>query len=146
MQTKHLHNVVSFDEKEVIHQLAHYLPAQAPLKDFIHHNTLHAFQHEKFHTALSYAGEIFGYKGYLSLHDFRQLHLENKINEGIIDRVITERFGADSVENWKRQMIDEPFETTQKPRIGRLREIWKKEYKINLDKTTHPILFRVISN
>ncbi|MFA7272294.1 MAG: DUF2309 domain-containing protein [Crocinitomicaceae bacterium] len=146
MQTKHFHNANTFDEKDAIHQLAHYLPAQAPLKDFIHHNTLHAFQQEKFHTALAHAGEIFGFKGYLSLHDFRQLYQENKINEGIITRVITERFGTDSIEKWKQKMIDESFETSQKPRIGKLRDTWKKEYKINLDKTTHPILFRVISN
>jgi hypothetical protein len=37
----------SFNEAQVIHELKHFLPAQQALKDFIHHNSLHAFQHMK---------------------------------------------------------------------------------------------------
>lgn len=41
-----------FDEHEVLHEIKHFLPAQAPLKDFVHHNTLHAFQNMKFYDAI----------------------------------------------------------------------------------------------
>ena len=53
--------------EKVIHNLKYYLPSQAPLKDFIHHNTLHAFQEYDFHDALTRANKIFGYKTYLQV-------------------------------------------------------------------------------
>ena len=49
-----------FDRHHVLHELKHYLPAQAPLKDFVHHNTLHAFQHDTFFVGLKKANELFG--------------------------------------------------------------------------------------
>src|SRR4051812_30156287 len=80
----------AFNEREVIHDLKHYLPAQAPLKDFIHHNTLHAFQNIKFHAALRSASEMFGYKVSLSLKEYRDLYKNGRIRQDILDRTITE--------------------------------------------------------
>lgn len=38
----------NFNESKFIHDLKPYLPTQTPLKDFINHNTFHAFQGEGF--------------------------------------------------------------------------------------------------
>ena len=51
----------------ILHQIKHYLPAQNPLKDFVHHNTLHAFQHHNFHKGIQQAAQTFGYQAYLNL-------------------------------------------------------------------------------
>jgi hypothetical protein len=75
-----------FDEHEVLHNLAHYLPAQSPLKDFVHHNTLHSFQDKKFLDALQDASAIFGYKTYLPLADFRSRYHKGQINSAILKK------------------------------------------------------------
>ncbi len=133
-----------FNEEEVLHDLKHFLPAQAPLKDFIHHNTLHAFQHLKFFKALQLASEIFGYKVSLSLDEYRSLFKKGKINENILDRIITQRHGTDQVKEWKEKLLSNEYQNTTLPRIGALRSNWKRYYHIDLDSLVHPTLFRVI--
>lgn len=41
-----------FDVGHVLHEMKHFLPSQTPIKDFIHHNTLHAYQHMKFYDGI----------------------------------------------------------------------------------------------
>ena len=103
-----------FDEHAVLHELKHYLPAQAPLKDFIHHNTLHAFQNLKFDQAIYSASEILGYRVSLSLVEYRSLYETKRIREDVLERVIVQRKGSASVSKWKenvlhRNMIDLPL-------------------------------------
>ena len=71
----------TFHLSEVVHHLKHYLPAQAPLKDFIHHNTLHAFQNNKFFDGILSAKSIFGYKTLLSPKEYKKFYSEGKISD-----------------------------------------------------------------
>lgn len=132
-----------FDLSETIHRLKHHLPAQAALKDFIHHNTLHAFQDRSFFEGVQQASRIFGYKTTLSLTEFRDLFAQNRIREDILKRIIEKRFPQE-VDVWMKNLLTASFETHEIPRVGRLRAQWKRVYRIDLDSMVHPILFRLI--
>ena len=58
----------------------HILPGQAPIKDFVHHNTLHGFQHLTFPEALKSAREINGAYGYEPDSKYREYFTAGRIN------------------------------------------------------------------
>nr|MBA2562559.1 DUF2309 family protein [Chitinophagaceae bacterium] len=133
-----------FDEAHVLHQLKHYLPSQTPLKDFIHHNSLHAFQHMKFYDAIFTASKIFGYQVTLQLTEFRELHKIGRIRNEILERIIADKKGIDQVEKWKEKLLQKEYDTHNTSRIGLLRANWKEKYKIDLDNLVQPLLFRIL--
>lgn len=135
-----------FHEAEVIQKLKHYLPSQTPLKDFIHHNSLHAFQSMKFFDAIFSASKIFGYQATLPLCDFRKLYQIGRISEAILDRTIRNQKENASIEDWKFNLLSKTYNEHNDQRIGKLRAEWKRLYLINLDNLVHPLLFRFLSN
>jgi uncharacterized protein YbcC (UPF0753/DUF2309 family) len=133
-----------FEEKQTLELLKKYLPSQNPLKDFIHHNPLHAFQKESFHAALEAAAQIFGYRLYLPLNEYRKLFAEGNINETILDSLLLNKKGAENWAQWKQILLQAPLAETVNPRIFQLRKQWKAVYKFNLDKVVFPKLFRLL--
>jgi len=83
-------NDIREDILHLIEHLEHVLPAQAPIKDFVHHNTLHGYQHLDFPQALIESEEITGAKGYLSHDKFRELFSQGRINLDNLSDVLTE--------------------------------------------------------
>ena len=140
MKTNH----IDFDEHHVLHHLKHYLPAQNPLKDFVHHNTLHAFQDKHFFNALQESSEIFGFKTFLSLADYRTRYVKNEIPEAVLDYVLSKYKGAIHVTYWKDKLLTKTYDEYLFSRVGQLRTLWKTNYSVNLDKLTHGVLFRVL--
>lgn len=134
----------SFDWAQVIDDLKHQLPAQAPLKDFIHHNTLHAFQYLPFKDGIRKASRRFGYRVLLPLKEYRQAYHSGRINPDVLQKIVWEEKGAEYGIRFIDRMINKSFEIPESPRIGLLRGLWKRHYKIDLDSLVHPLLFRLL--
>jgi len=132
-----------FNEHKTLHDLAHYLPAQAPLKDFIHHNTLHAFQHLKFEKGIFSASAIFGYRVSMSLAEYRASYQQKKIRKEVLEQIIVRRKGRELLNVWKEKMLTAEYHRPL-PRIGQLRANWKKLHHLDLDSLVHPLLFRIL--
>lgn len=132
----------SFEEEHILHELKHYLPSQQALKDFIHHNSLHAFQHMKFYDAIFKASRIFGFQVHLQLAEYRAMYKTGRIREDILEQVIKRKKG--DIASWKDRLLNKEYDTSNYPRIGQLRKLWKDIYQFDLDNRVHPLLFRII--
>lgn len=67
---------------------AHLLPAQAPIGVFVHHNTLHAFEHLSFEEAVIQAAQLFGAEPYMSEAAYRAELVRGRIQLVDVDAVL----------------------------------------------------------
>ncbi len=137
------HNIKGhFSEDHFIHELKHFLPSQQALKDFIHHNSLHAFQHMKFYDAIFKASKIFGFQVHLELQEYRAMYKTGRIREDILQKVIAKK--KKDAGAWEDKLLNKEYETINQQRIGQLRKQWKDVYHFDLDNKVHPLLYRIL--
>jgi uncharacterized protein YbcC (UPF0753/DUF2309 family) len=78
---------------QVIDHLAHLLPAQGPISIFIHHNTLHAFEHLPFEEAVERAGDVFGCEPFLAEPRYRDKLASGRIRGTDVRALLKEQLG-----------------------------------------------------
>lgn len=75
--------------KEVIDHLSHLLPSQGPIYTFIHHNTLHAFQHLPFQQAIQDAANFYQSKCLLTLPEYERLVDQGRISRRVLEQQLS---------------------------------------------------------
>jgi uncharacterized protein YbcC (UPF0753/DUF2309 family) len=141
-----MNNYIAFDENHVLHELKHYLPSQTPLKDFIHHNSLHAFQSLHFFEGIFKASSLFGFKVTLSLNEYRKLHRLGRIRTEILHRILLEKFGEKDLPHWLNRVLYASYDASIVSKVGQFRKKWQQFYQMDLDNAVQPLLFRIIGS
>ena len=78
----------------LIDRLARELPAQGPISIFIHHNTLHAFEHLPFEEAVESAAERLGREPFLPESRYREKLASGRILAKDVEALLVEQLGA----------------------------------------------------
>ena len=76
------------DLAALIAKAAALLPAQGPIDVFIHHNTLHAFEHEMFEEAVIHAASVFGTEPFLPESRYREELARERIRVSDLEAVL----------------------------------------------------------
>ena len=74
--------------RSTVKEVAHLLPMQGPIGVFVHHNTLHAFEHLPFEEAVIQATQLFGAEPYMSEAAYRDELARGRIQLVDVDAVL----------------------------------------------------------
>jgi uncharacterized protein len=134
---------------EILKEIRHYLPSQGPIKDFIHHNTLHMFQEHglTFHESVRQASRLYGSREYLPLSEYRALYDKGQITDEGITAAL--RPYKEDAKQLKKAMLESDAADVQHypgfRKQGYLSAI-KHQCGIMLEEQVHPIVYRLVAN
>lgn len=139
-----------FELKKAIERLAHWLPSQGPVKDFIHQHPLHGFQNQPFEDSVWQASRMFGAFAYMPAAYYQHAYRDGRLLKSELERIFDLRQSPMPLrEKALRRLesrIDEPLEQPPKglAKDG-LRSRWKASEGVDLESLVQPLLFKLLS-
>jgi uncharacterized protein YbcC (UPF0753/DUF2309 family) len=139
----------SEDLDDMLTRVAHWLPTQGPLKDFVHHNTLHAFQHLKFDDGVAAAARLYGALSSMPGAFYWSAYRAGQITESSLERAL-EMAIPDAAERatTRAAMVTGPLEGPTFTGLARssLRRLWKERMGgIALERRSQLHVLRMVS-
>lgn len=133
----------------MLERVAHWLPTQGPLKDFIHHNTLHGFQHLHFDAAVGAAARLYGASVAMPGSFYFDAYRAGRIGESALARALAAAFPDEAQRAAARgRMLAAPIELAGFRGVARtgLRAEWTARLgSVPLERRSNLWLFRLIS-
>jgi uncharacterized protein len=134
---------------EILKRVAHWLPTQGPLKDFVHHNTLHAFQHRKFHDGVAAAARLHGAHGSMPALFYQDAYRSGRLSEPALSRALALAV-PDEAERaaFRARMLAGPLEAPAHAGLARsgLRRLWSERLGgIALERRSQLHVLRMVS-
>jgi len=130
-------------------RVAHWLPTQGPLKDFIHHNTLHGFQHLRFRDAVGAAARLYGASVGMPGSFYLDAYRDGRIRESALARALRQGFSEEGERAAARdRMLAAPIDLPVFRGVARtgLRAAWSLRLGgVALERRSNLWLFRLIS-
>ena len=100
---KRLANEQVPDFDSLIEHVGHLLPSQAPIRRFVHHNTLHAFEHLHFEEAVVEAAKLFDTEPFPTEAFFKKQWEDGRITVEDLDSVLPQDDEQLSTGDWTRR-------------------------------------------
>ena len=139
--------------QSLLDELRHYLPSQGPIKDFIHHNTLHTFQEMDltFHEAIRKSSSLYGANEYLGIEEYRAAYKAGRISDEALDYILeNEKESAKTdMSELRNDLLHARISQMVKHRgfrnQGHLSNI-AEDCNVNIEEEIHPVIFRLLAN
>jgi uncharacterized protein YbcC (UPF0753/DUF2309 family) len=141
---------IRFQLDDAIDSISRWLPTQSPIKDFIHHNTLHALESRPFHEGIAIASRLYGARSYLPLADYQARYRSGRIHDFALAKAIAQvEPDPAERERLREDLFEDDHQAHYPPpslALQGMRQTWLTHIELNLDAWVHPVLFRLISN
>ncbi|HEY1960535.1 MAG TPA: putative inorganic carbon transporter subunit DabA, partial [Polyangiaceae bacterium] len=136
-----------FDLDAALSRVARWLPTQGPIKDFVHHNTLHALQATSFHEAVAAAASVYGARRGMSLAFFVDAYRDGRISDSALDRALAGRFPEGEARSAARATLFTSAPAVDVAARSGLRALWTERLGgVPLHRRSHLHLYRLFGS